>query len=75
MKPADNWNFKANVFASILDIVYLEPMNELSKERYLKTFGNKMKEVTGLTSPVLDIWPEVENLVTQGVMDGYGQTN
>lgn len=46
-------------------------MNELSKEEYLKTFGNKMNEVTELTSPVIDIWLEVEKLVDDGVVDNY----
>ena len=44
---------------------------ELTEEYYLKTFGNKMTDVTETAEPKIDIWNYVKELVYEKIVDKY----
>ena len=44
---------------------------ELTEDQYLKTFGNKMTDVTKTAEPKIYIWDFVEQLVYEKIVDKY----
>ena len=44
---------------------------ELTEECYLKTFGNKMTDVTKTAEPKIYIWDFVKKLVSEKIVDKY----